>query len=311
MSRSWQDWAIKQRCGSPLQKLVLMILADEHRLDNDRCDPSHGYIADLAEASKEGVIKAIKKLESDGLVQVVRGAGRNKYRLQTPEEIDRSMVDSVHHEIDIDGGLSSPPQCTQSTTMVDSVHQNGALSSPTPGRDTGITGRVRAREDDEIYPPRNFKPSAETRHEIDTVAEVDHSALVVIYRNTPFRKRHEWQRRYKTFALENAGRKHTAARSPQAAAAVVNREPIENTDDYKRHSDALTRVVCAMLEGKPGPVVTGLRVDVGALAEQAIARLGDGADLEGYALTKHRGDVCACAEQMLLRAYSPREVASG
>ena len=71
MSHAAMTWAVKQKCGSPAAKLVLMMLADHANGHTGRCNPSHRLLADEAEMSISALKVHLKKLSDKGLIVVV------------------------------------------------------------------------------------------------------------------------------------------------------------------------------------------------------------------------------------------------
>ncbi|MEE4381986.1 MAG: helix-turn-helix domain-containing protein [Pseudomonadales bacterium] len=72
MSRVVMDWAVQCRTENPLQKLILMLLADHHNATTGRCDPSYRRLADRACCSVRTVQRCIRALEQQGLIAVCR-----------------------------------------------------------------------------------------------------------------------------------------------------------------------------------------------------------------------------------------------
>lgn len=94
MSASATFWAWRQDVESSAQKVVLLCLADCHNQDTDLCIPSIPYIASKTRCNRKTVIKAIKELESAGLITAVRsGRSGNNYTLH----LDVTVSDQVHH----------------------------------------------------------------------------------------------------------------------------------------------------------------------------------------------------------------------
>lgn len=71
MSHKATAWAFAQRVP-PLQKLVLIVLADRHNADTGRCDPSLSRIAEDCTLSRDTVIRNLKALASAGLLRIIR-----------------------------------------------------------------------------------------------------------------------------------------------------------------------------------------------------------------------------------------------
>jgi DNA-binding Lrp family transcriptional regulator len=70
MSHRATVWAIDQQLPS-LQKLVLIILADRHNNDSNRCDPSLELVAKDCGMSRRSVIRIIQELAKAGLITVI------------------------------------------------------------------------------------------------------------------------------------------------------------------------------------------------------------------------------------------------
>ncbi len=86
MSFEAAAWAIQQTPESPVDKLVLIALADCYNKNNSRCDPSNAYLAEHALCSQRYVSESVTRLVNGGFISVVRQKGRrNNYRIHTPE----------------------------------------------------------------------------------------------------------------------------------------------------------------------------------------------------------------------------------
>lgn len=79
-------WAWKQQGLSPIQKIILLSLADRAN-DFNMCFPSVNRIMlDTGIGKKDTVFKAIKELEQIGLLAIEKEAGRsNHYQLLNVE----------------------------------------------------------------------------------------------------------------------------------------------------------------------------------------------------------------------------------
>lgn len=87
MSFEAAAWAIKQKPETPIQKLVLITLADCCNSETALCFPSMEFLADTAMCSRGSAIQAIKKLEKAGFIEVRRQLGRsNHYKLNTENQ---------------------------------------------------------------------------------------------------------------------------------------------------------------------------------------------------------------------------------
>lgn len=109
MSFEAAAWAIKQRTDHPVEKLVLIALADCFNKHNSRCDPSVIYLARAAICSENYVTTAVKSLERQGLIKAHRENGkRTRYIIiMTPPLSD----DDPHTQLGATPPLSveSPP----------------------------------------------------------------------------------------------------------------------------------------------------------------------------------------------------------
>ena len=76
MSMIFMVQAMRMKVGSPARKLVLLKLADNAN-DSGKCWPSYGHIADACEMDKRTVMRHIKKLSEDGLINVTARKGQN------------------------------------------------------------------------------------------------------------------------------------------------------------------------------------------------------------------------------------------
>lgn len=103
MSHRATVWAINQKLPA-LSKLVLLILADRHNNDTNRCDPSMERVADDCGMSRESVRKQIKLLVDQRLISVHR---RKKgpvnltnffsFNMQEKTPLPSNMVDPLPH----------------------------------------------------------------------------------------------------------------------------------------------------------------------------------------------------------------------
>ena len=69
MSFSAMAWAAKQPCKNSLTKLVLLMLAN-YADENNATFPSYKTLASLCECNERSVIRSIKLLYSDGLIDI-------------------------------------------------------------------------------------------------------------------------------------------------------------------------------------------------------------------------------------------------
>lgn len=163
---SWKalDWSITIEVSTPIERLVLMLLAN--RADqNLSCYPSIRKLVSESSAARSTVLKALRKLEDDGLVVRVAqyhesGARRsNRYVLNHPDATPRPPGPDVGlpRSATTTGAVRSPEEDRPSAVPprvhgTDSLNPSGEPSSepssafvleslPTPWRVTGRDAR--------------------------------------------------------------------------------------------------------------------------------------------------------------------------
>ena len=84
LSHEATNWASKVRGISPMQKLVLMLMADCHNSHTRECFPSIETLVKDSCAGRMTVIRAIQALEAAGLISIKKQEGKaNRYDLHT------------------------------------------------------------------------------------------------------------------------------------------------------------------------------------------------------------------------------------
>ncbi len=154
---SWKalGWAKEQRAGSPLNKLVLLLIA-ERADERFSCYPSVRLLAEEAEATPRGVRLALRHLESAGLITTVaqtRASGArtsSRYYVNHPDAAHRKAPE-----------VSSPPPGN-------SVPGDPEVGSPPPGTEFPVRGGTdfrakkypgEGRDDEEDAPSRDHESS--------------------------------------------------------------------------------------------------------------------------------------------------------
>ena len=84
-------WAVGQDVGNPIRKLVLMILADEHREDTDLCFPGLERIATIGEMSTKSAARHIDALADLGLITILQARTRPRLHPALPPESGLSV----------------------------------------------------------------------------------------------------------------------------------------------------------------------------------------------------------------------------
>ena len=169
MSHKATAWAMEQRPKTPLEKLVLLILADCHNSETNACFPSMPHIADKAGCTPRGAIKAIESLEKQGFISVKKEQGKsNQYELNPCTQFTRALsspvntvhvtrehssgvpVNTVHPNLEINQESNREPYTAEPKTVQPSDTPGTAhLSQPAPA---GVqdSGRVNHK----VCPPR-------------------------------------------------------------------------------------------------------------------------------------------------------------
>ncbi len=124
MSHKASAWAMDQKVKTPLEKLVLLILADCHNAETGACFPSLPFIAGRASCTTRGVIKAIESLEKQGLIGMKKELGKvNQYAINPGTQFTREHSSPVN-TIPSTSEHSSPHPRTQFTGPMNTVHPN-------------------------------------------------------------------------------------------------------------------------------------------------------------------------------------------
>ena len=125
MSHEATNWASKVRGISPMQKLVLMLMADCHNGHTRECFPSIDTLAEDSCAGRRTVIRAIQALEAAGLISIRKQEGKsNRYDLHTSATV--TPVSERH-------------PCQRDTPPVSERHPTSATVTP----EQEITGKNR------------------------------------------------------------------------------------------------------------------------------------------------------------------------
>lgn len=128
LSHEATNWASKVRGISPMQKLVLMLMADCHNGHTRECFPSIDTLAEDSCAGRRTVIRAIQALEVAGLISIRKQEGKsNRYDLHTSATV--TPVSERH-------------PCQSDTPPVSERHPTRATVTP----EQEITGKNRKRK---------------------------------------------------------------------------------------------------------------------------------------------------------------------
>ena len=120
MSIEAMTWAIEMDGLTPTENHVLLLLANRHNKDSGLCYPSIPRICAESALGRSTVIRAIKRLESRGLLTIEKTFGKsNHYRLQT--SITEIPVSERH-------------PCQRVTPPVSERHPTSVTVTPEPKR---------------------------------------------------------------------------------------------------------------------------------------------------------------------------------
>jgi len=137
MSHRATVWAIEQKLPA-LAKLVLLILADRHNGDTNRCDPSMDRVAVDCGMSKDSVKRQVKILEGMGLIVVhqrktgtVNLTNFYSFNMEVLRGVSANSTQGV-------GAISTPNQ---------EVIQPGSKEEPPADEEVGLSPEKKAPRD--------------------------------------------------------------------------------------------------------------------------------------------------------------------
>lgn len=98
MSMKAMSWSINQKIKTPLDKLVLIMLADFHNGESGQCNPSISAICEKTGASRSTVKRALENLSQQGYIVIKSRAGfrgplSNQYNFQFSKGVAEKMED--------------------------------------------------------------------------------------------------------------------------------------------------------------------------------------------------------------------------
>ena len=118
-------WAVGQDVANSHRKLVLMILADEHREDTDLCFPGLERIATIGHMSTKSAARHVDALAELGLITIYKRGRAHGYTLHCPPKADSLSDEAPAPDPAIPDSLSRTP---------DSVSETPDRESTEPGR---------------------------------------------------------------------------------------------------------------------------------------------------------------------------------
>lgn len=148
MSLPAYEWAWKQTCKTPTEKLVLLALAEHHNSDTELCCPSRRRIAELVGISVSSVKRALRSLEDDGLLERIerrRGNGSktsNTYQLPLVENGVENVVENRG------GGVARDPSPGSPVTPPEPEDEPEQLTISSLRSEIGAGGPDRELEDE-------------------------------------------------------------------------------------------------------------------------------------------------------------------
>lgn len=140
-------WALEQDAQTPLQKLILISLADCLNEDNGNCFPSISYLQEKAQCSRRGAINALKNLEVLGLIKSFKSQGKSTYYTISTGALSAQS-----------GELSAPPTSALSAQTGALSAKTSALSAPEPISNLEVTYNKEREAPTKLCPP-DFIPN--------------------------------------------------------------------------------------------------------------------------------------------------------
>lgn len=159
MSLAALRWAMGAQAPDATAKLVLLVLADQHRANGGavwECWPAVETIATAAQLSRTATRNALARLEAAGLIArtPTRGRVSSRYRLlSTGHEVDGSDIHSTPstgHEVD---GSGDPQPVTSWSQPVTSWSPTGHDVTPNQERTRKEPRAATANEQPRPQPP--------------------------------------------------------------------------------------------------------------------------------------------------------------
>ena len=154
-------WAVGQDVGNPLRKLVLMVLADEHRDDTDLCCPGLERIAAIGEMSTKSAARHIDALAELGKITVYKRGRSHGYILHCPPKADAVSNEAPEPALATPDSVSTIADSLSATP--DSVSKTLDRESTEPGRTDSnrerTGGRARKSADRATRLPDDWQPS--------------------------------------------------------------------------------------------------------------------------------------------------------
>ena len=154
-------WAVGQDVGNPLRKLVLMVLADEHRDDTNLCCPGLERIAAIGEMSTKSAARHIDALAELGKITVYKRGRSHGYILHCPPKADAVSNEAPEPALATPDSVSTIADSLSATP--DSVSKTLDRESTEPGRTDSnrerTGGRARKSADRATRLPDDWQPS--------------------------------------------------------------------------------------------------------------------------------------------------------
>jgi Helix-turn-helix domain len=129
-------WALKQSL-QPVEKLVLVVIADYHNSKSNRCDPGMDSIAEDAGLSRRGAINIVQRLERRGMIQVKHSKGGSKktngYLLMV-NGVHGNTVNDVHSSNQITVNLTAD-NCERGSKNSEHGSQEPVITTNEPVKD--------------------------------------------------------------------------------------------------------------------------------------------------------------------------------
>ncbi len=114
MSHRAMNWATSVRGVTSTQKLVLMVLADDYRDDEDRCFPNQNRIAERSCLSKRAVVTALAKLSELGLISIAHRQRENGSRTSNEYHINFDRLEPCAETLSAPDAIHSAPHTIHS-----------------------------------------------------------------------------------------------------------------------------------------------------------------------------------------------------
>lgn len=157
MSATATFWAWEQKQLKPIEKLVLLALANRHNKDTGKCYPSMTCMADDTGANRRSVMRAITELEKRGLITTQRYGGKSNYYHLNIGKVTFQTTSDTESPVTQWHQCQSDTSDRESPALVTESHHTSDTESPEPKRNLKDNLKDTYVDHEVINPPAQVK----------------------------------------------------------------------------------------------------------------------------------------------------------